>query len=98
MNMLSIRGAAAQGIERLRNPVWAHPCAHLKIDIIHGEPGPWTHLYDPFNMEGNKRDPVSVLCISMDYDAKEWVPHAGPSNDSVEYRAAQAAYAGCLKA
>ncbi len=96
--LISIRGAAKAGIARLRKPVWAHPCAHLKLDIIDGEPGPWTHLYDPFNMECNKRDPVDVLCISMDYDAKEWAPHTGPTSGSDEYKAAQAAYAGCLGA
>lgn len=96
--LISIRDAAVAGIARLRKPVWVHPCAHLKLDIIDGEPGPWTHLYDPFNRECNKRDPVDVLCISMDYDAKEWAPHTGPTSDSDEYKAAQAAYAGCLGA
>lgn len=91
--MISIREAAAHGIERLRKPVWVDPCAHLKIDIVDWMPGPWTHLYDPFNLQCNGRDPVDVLCINMDCDAQEWEPHSGPSADSDEYRVAQAAYA-----
>jgi hypothetical protein len=96
VELFSIREAAARGIERVRKPVWAHACTHLKIDIVDSEPGPWTHLFDPFNMECNGKDPVSVLCIQMDYEAKEWAQHEGPLNDSDEYRAAVAAYSGTV--
>jgi len=92
--LMSISDAAKAGIALLRDPKWAHPCAHLKIDILDGLPGPWVHLYDPYNLECSGRDPVDMLCIQMDYDAKEWAQHTGPTSDSVEYRAAQAAYAG----
>jgi hypothetical protein len=98
MTELSIREAAARGIERVRKPVWAHPCDHLKIDIIDGKPGPWTHLYAPFNKECNGRDPVDMLCIAhgVNYDERCWVPHTGPTLDSDEYKAAVASYDGCL--
>lgn len=87
MELMSIREAAAKGISLLRKPVWADPCAHMKIDIVDGEPGPWTHLYDPYNQELNGRDPVDVLCIQMDYDAQVFVQHVGPTHDSPEYHA-----------
>ncbi len=97
--MISIIDAAAQGIERLRRPIWANPMDHLKIDILWGggKPGPWTHLFAPFNRECNGRDPVDILCTQMDYNAAEYVPYEGPLPDSDEYRAAVAAYDGCLK-
>lgn len=95
-DLISINEAAALGIERLRKPVWAHPCDHLKLDIIGGRPGPWTHLWCPFNKECNGRDPVDILCISLDYDERCYVPHTGPTPDSDEYKAEVAAYDGCL--
>lgn len=88
MDFISIKEAAAQGIRYLRKPVWANPCAHLKIDIFEGTPGPWVHLFDPCNKEANGRDPVNVLCIQMDYDKKEWLQHDGPTADSEEYKQA----------
>lgn len=90
--LISIEDAAAAGIERLRLPVWANPLDHLKLDIIDGKPGPWTHLYAPFNKECNGRDPVDVLFMHMDYQAKDYLPYEGATPDSDEYKAAQAAY------
>jgi hypothetical protein len=95
---ISIEEAAARGIERLRQPKWVTAEDHLKIDIINGKPGPWTHLYAPFNLECNGKDPVDVICMNMNYKSADWLPYAGPIADSDEYRAAQARYAGCLSA
>ena len=95
---ISISEAAAKGIELLRKPIWSTPEDHLKIDIVDGKPGIWTHLFCPFNLECNGRDPVDVLRFEgMDYDAAEWVPYTGPIADSDEYKAAQARYAGFRK-
>ncbi|WP_426106401.1 hypothetical protein [Massilia sp. TSP1-1-2] len=95
--LISIDEAAAQGIERLRLPVWANPLDHLKIDIFDGKPGPWTHLYAPLNKECNGHDPIDVLCLQVDYTAKSYLPYEGPTSDSVEYKAAQAAFEGIFK-
>lgn len=95
-DLISIREAASKGLERLRRPKWANPLDHLKIDIIRGEPGPWTHLFAPCNLACNKRDPVDMICTQVDYDAKEWQPYTGALPDSDEYKAAVAGYAGCL--
>lgn len=97
--MLSIVEAAAQGIERLRKPVWANPLCHLKVDIIKGKPSPWTHLYDPFNTECNGHDPIDILAITgyIDYTSKEFEEYRGPDADSVEYRAEVAKFEGCTK-
>lgn len=95
--LISINEAAASGIERLRRPNWANPMDHLKIDIVNGKPGPWTHLYAPFNQECTGRDPVSMpFGFGVDHGAKEWEPYQGPLPDSNEYRAEQARFAGCL--
>ena len=85
---MSIKEAAAQGVERLRRTIWALPEDHLKIDIIDGAPGPWAHLYSPLNPECNGRDPIDISCISLDYDQKDWVPYSGPLPDSDAYVAA----------
>jgi hypothetical protein len=98
MKLISINEAAAAGIERLRYPKWVTPEDHLKIDIIDGKPGLWTHLFAPFNRECNGRDPVSIICTQMDYGAAEWEPYTGPISGSDEYKAAQACYDGCLGA
>lgn len=94
--LISIEQAAERGIERLRQPQWATPEDHIKIDIVNGKPGPWTRLYAPFNLECNGRDPVEILCVHMNYQSADWLPYEGPLPDSDEYRAAQAQYAGCL--
>lgn len=94
--MISIAEAAARGIQRLRLPVWANPLDHLKIDIFDGKPGPWTHLFCPFNKECNGRDPVDILALQMDYDSRQFVIYDGPNSESDEYKAAQAKFDGCL--
>jgi hypothetical protein len=66
------------------------------IDIINGRPGPWLHLYAPFNKECNGCDPVDMLGIGSDYNAKEFEPYTGSLPDSDEYKAEQAAFDGCL--
>ena len=98
MKLISINEAAAAGIERLRDPKWMTPEDHLKIDIIDGKPGPWTHLFSPFNRECNGRDPVSIICTQMDYGTAGWEPYTGPISGSDEYKASQARYDGCLGA
>jgi hypothetical protein len=90
--LISIVEAAAQGIERLREPQWANPMDHLKIDIIDGKPGPWTHLYSPMNESLNGRDPFDILVVSMDYNAKRYELHTGPLPETEEYRAAVAEF------
>jgi hypothetical protein len=90
--LLSINEAAAQGISRVRRPIWVNRKDHVKIDIIDGAPGPWTHLYCPFNLECNGRDPVDMLCISVDYDAKIFEPYTGPLPDSEEYKSEAQAF------
>jgi hypothetical protein len=89
---ISINEAANQGIGYLRKSVWAIPLDHLKIDILDGKPGPWVHLYSPFNRVCNGEDPVGILCLSLDYDEPEWEVYEGPLADSDEYKAAQAEY------
>lgn len=96
MSLISIHEAAAAGIERLRKPMWATPEDHLKIDIVDGKAGPWTHLYAPFNLACNTKDPVDVVCLYVDYRIIEWEPYTGPIAGSNEYKAAQDRYKGCL--
>lgn len=94
-DFISINEAAARGCALLRKPEWVSECDHLKVDIIDGgKPGPWTHLYAPFNKQCNGRDPVDVLCVSMDYDEQCWFPHTGPTHDSDEYKAQVARFDG----
>ena len=95
-DLISIQDAAAQGIERLRRPIWATPEDHIKLDIIDGCPGPWIHLFAPFNKECNGRDPVNMLSLGHDLSIKEWEPYRGPLPESDEYKAAVARYEGCL--
>lgn len=92
MELISIAQAAEQGIARLRKPTWANPFDHLKIDTIDGSPGPWLHLYSPFNKECNGRDPVDMLGFGSDYEAKEFEPYTGSLPDSDEYKTAQEAF------
>ena len=98
--MISMNEAAAKGIERLRKPSWSDPFDHIKIDIFEGKPGPWMHLYAPFNLECNKRDPVDILW-SIQFgkesaDSVEFVPYEGPLPDSETYKARQAEFDGVL--
>lgn len=86
--LISISQAATLGIERLRKPIWVCPEDHVKIDIIDGKPGPWTRLFSPSNTANGGRDPIKILCVDLNYDAEEWVPHTGPVADSDAYRAA----------
>ena len=95
--LISIDEAAARGINRLRMPRWANKLDHLKLDIIDGRPGPWTHLFAPFNKECNGHDPVDVLFTMMDYTAREYLAYEGALPDSDEYKAAQAAFAGVMR-
>lgn len=93
--LLSIKEAEAQGIERVRKPIWANPLDHLHIKP-YAAPGIWTHLYCPFNQECNKRDPVEILRFQLDLNAKEYEPYTGPLPESEEYKADAAQYARCL--
>ena len=94
--LISIKEAEAQGLERVRKPIWADPLDHLHIRP-HGKPGLWTHLYCPFNKECNGRDPVELLKFQLDQDAKEWEPYTGALPDSDEYKAKVAAFDGVTK-
>lgn len=92
-DLISIRDAAAKGIERLRQPQWVNPMDHIKIDLVKGILGPWVHLWCPFNTECNKRDPVDMLLWQVGLDDAEWLPYTGPLEDSAEYKAEVAAIA-----
>jgi hypothetical protein len=100
--LISIKEAAALGIDRLRLPKWADKMDHIKIDIVDGDKvGPWIHLWCPFNTECNGRDPVNNLSIMPPWrdclDFPEWEVYRGPLPDSEEYKARVASFAGCLK-
>lgn len=92
MVLFSINEAARQGIERVRKPNWANKLDHLKIDIIDGKPGPWLHLYAPFNLQCNGRDPVDTLSYQHDMNEACFENYAGPLPESEEYKTAVAAY------
>lgn len=94
--LISIHEAASRGIERLRQPQWANPLDHLKIDIVKGRAGPWVHLWAPFNKECNGRDPFDMLAVQIDYNSAEWLEYTGPIETSDEYKAGCAVYDGCL--
>jgi hypothetical protein len=95
-DLLSIQDAAARGIERVRKPIWANPLDHLKIDIVDGKPGPWLHLWCPFNTECNGRDPVDVFAYQWDLSVKEFEPYAGPLPQSDAYTEAVKKFEGVL--
>jgi len=96
--LISIVQAAERGIERVRQTIWGNKFDHVKIDIIDGKPGPWLHLYAPFNKECNGRDPVDMLAMPpVDIHASVFVPYTGPLSDSDEYKAERARFAGCLE-
>lgn len=100
--LISIAQAARLGIERLRQPNWANPFDHLKIDLqrdklngkLTGMFGPWAHLYAPFNKVCNGRDPVDMLMLDPPFDvnAEGMEPYTGPLPDSDEYKADVAKY------
>ena len=94
--MISIMGAAARGVERVRKPVWADPLDHLKIDIFDGKPRPWLRLWCPFNKECNGRDPVEAFAYQWDLSLPEFVPYAGPLPGSEAYQNAVARFDGVL--
>jgi hypothetical protein len=96
LEQISIKEAAARGIERVRKPIWVNRYDHLKIDIVEGELGPWLHLWCPFNMECNGRDPVDVLAFQFDLTLPEFEPYDGPLPNSVEYQAAVKKFDGVL--
>ena len=91
-NLISLIDAAKAGIDRVRLPIWRHPMDHIKIDIIAGRPGPWLHLFCPFNVECNGKDPVDMSIFQHNVNAKEWAAYQGPHPDSKEYLAAVDAY------
>jgi hypothetical protein len=98
--LISLREAARRGVKRVRKPVWAHPFDHVDIDIINGKPGPWLHLWCPFNEECNRRDPVHLFLDSQfvgNIDAPAVLPYEGPPPDSAEYRSEVEKFKGCLK-
>lgn len=71
--MLSIRQAAKNGIDKLRRPIWALREDHIQIDLFeNGKFGPWVHIYSPVNDQINGKNPVDVLITEFDVDAVEW--------------------------
>lgn len=98
MDLISINDAAERGIVYLRQPQWANPLSHLKIDIQpDGKPGIWLRFFDPFNKECNGRDPVEMLApLAGSSSEKCWLPYTGKLSDSDEYKAAVKNYEGSL--
>ena len=94
--MISIAQAAERGIERVRKPNWAHPFDHFKIDIIDGKPGPWLHLYAPFNQICSGHDPVDFIwatgALKTDINAVALEPYTGPLPDLSAYQDAVTTY------
>jgi hypothetical protein len=95
--LISIEDAAAIGIQRVRKPTWADPLDHLKIDIIDGKPGPWVHLWAPFNRECNGRDPVDAFAYQWDLSVPEFELYDGPLPGSEEYQKAVERFDGVLQ-
>lgn len=83
---MSLEEAAAQGITRVRKPIWAIAEDHLEVDIVNGKLGVWCRLYSPFNPKCNGQDPISMPCLEG-RDEREWLAYTGPVADSDEYRA-----------
>lgn len=98
--LISLAEAAMKNIDRVRLPKWGNTLDHLKIDIIDRSPGlgPWVHLYSPFNLECNGRDPVSLIAVisNIDIHAREWEAYTGPLPDSEQYKTAAATFIGSL--
>jgi len=98
--LFSLKEAAARRVERVRQPNWANPLDHIKIDILpDGSLGPWAHLYSPFNKECNGHDPVDMLTIAgigVDPNSKSCYAYTGPLPDSDEYKAEVARFDGAL--
>ena len=97
--LISINEAARRGIERVRKPVWANPYDHIKIDIFDGKPGPWLHLWCPFNGECNGNDPIDILIVDPfvgNLDVAAVVAYDGPLPDSAEYRAEVERFKGSM--
>ena len=96
-NRISLKEAAQRGVSRVRRPIWANPFDHLELDLCgDGFHGPWAHLYAPFNLECNGRDPVDVLSTELDWNAQIYEPYTGPLPESDGYKAAQLRFAGTL--
>lgn len=93
--MLSLREAAARGIERVYQPNWVGEMDHFKIDILPGgELGPWIRFYSPKNKAINGRDPVEMLWAlgAINVEANGGYAYTGPLPDSEEYKAAEQAF------
>lgn len=93
-DLISIEDAVAHGIERLRQPIWANPLDHLKIDVINGTMGPWVRLFSPLNRGINGRDPMEMLAFQVNTRAKEYEAYTNALPDSEEYKAAQSIFDG----
>jgi hypothetical protein len=91
--LISIKEAVARNIERLRQPQWIIPEDHIKLDLLgNAKCGPWVHLYSPFNLVCNGRDPISSLMFSEDINAVSWLVYEGALPESEKYKLVQAAY------
>ncbi|MDB5079571.1 MAG: hypothetical protein JWP00_1495 [Chloroflexi bacterium] len=88
VEFISILEAVTKNINRLRQPKWAFPFDHIRIDILSdGTMGPFVHLYGPTNQAFNGKDPVTSVAWMYDLTSKEWVIYSGPLPDSEEYKA-----------
>lgn len=78
MKLISINQAAKQGVTKLRQPNWANPEDHIRIDIVDGRAGPWIHLFSPMNDELHGRNPVDILSVEG-RDEPSFAPYTGPA-------------------
>jgi len=71
--MISINEAVAQGVTKVRKPLWANPEDYLQLDIIDGKLGPWTHLYSSLNEKIGEPNPQDILFTGVgDLDESSW--------------------------
>lgn len=77
--LLSINDGLAKGITKFRKPIWAIPDDHIEITVIDGNLGPWFMFFSPANIPIGNPNPVPVLNLSVDLDAKEWEAYQDPA-------------------
>lgn len=79
---MTLKEAAAQGIERVFKPSWADPHDYVKIDLVRAGPdmsplGPWAHLYSSLLKHLGMECPQHMFAF-QDRDT-DWEAYTGPS-------------------
>ena len=88
-DLISIEGAIAAGIERVRMPSWNDPFTHIKIEAT--SDGVVLLLFGIRNLEINGEDPIDFTEVAdMVYRRQNrlFVAYTGPLPDSDEYKEA----------